>query len=326
MKVRHSLAVLVLVCFCMSEHGHAASFDCSRASTNVERTICTDSELSHLDETLDTQYKKSLVGNATPDDVRREQRRWMVMRNSCKDFACIRAAYLKRISDLSIWDKELKEISARIEIPHYSKDRNTAFCSNLRDSLKSWNGVTVLVPFAVSDSVEDLQKHFDKCNPRKFTKSVSIEPRIWNANNLDSMTPEEREEYGISFVMRKGFRLYRTNIDNDSLNNNELILYGAGAAQDGADVSNTGVDLTWFNVIDTQNCRITASAQVEDVVNRPNTFVGLMRFENRSYVFNARYYPRESLYGVSIQQWQHNPKTKLSFFSDVCSYVAKDKR
>jgi len=61
--------------------GHAASFDCSKASTWTEKTICASPRLSELDIELDKLYRDALtrtpdVGGAR-DEVRNIQRGWL---------------------------------------------------------------------------------------------------------------------------------------------------------------------------------------------------------------------------------------------------------
>ena len=273
---------------------YAASFDCSKASTTVEHMICSDAELSKLDEDLNVKYKAYLLNSAEPDLVRQKQRYWLEKRNSCKNIRCIKGRYYYRIAELTVTEREkdLKELRSILEIPEHSKDENPTFCTRLLVSLKLWKDVTILTPIVTTDSIDDpmLRKYLGKCDSRKFIRHVSIEPRVWNENNLDSSSEDEREDYGIHFIMRKGFRLYQANIDNDPTGREELILYGAGTVQEGTDVSYSGINLTDFNVIDTERCRISASAQVQDIINITTSFVGLLRFENRSYVFDARYY------------------------------------
>ena len=78
----------------------AASFDCDKASTQVEKTICSDPELSKLDEELSAAYTTSTSDTARADQSRREQRRWLAQRNACPDRACIKAAYQVRLQAL----------------------------------------------------------------------------------------------------------------------------------------------------------------------------------------------------------------------------------
>jgi uncharacterized protein len=304
----------------------AASFDCSKATTKVERIVCSDPELSKFDETINAKYKTVLLKTTEPDFVRHKQREWLKMRNSCQDAVCVRFKYRMRIDELTEREKELKDIRSRLGIPEYAKDKNPSFCTRLLDSVKNWNDVTEISPVVTTDSIDDslLHKYLGQCDPHKFTKSVQIEGRIWDAYGLGSKSEEEREKHGISFITRKGYRLYQANVDNDPKNTTELILYGAGTIQQGADAFDTSVSLSEFKVIDTQNCRTTSSAQVSDVVNKTNSFVGLIQYENKIYVMNANYYWNQSLWGVDFKQWVYYPKTKITTFENVCSFSAKD--
>ncbi|MGL5523110.1 MAG: restriction endonuclease [Aeromonas veronii] len=80
-----------------SGYTFAASFDCSLASSKIEKQICNNPELSKLDETLGKIYKKI----SKYPDVRQSQRNWIRnVRNVEKYDAVIIAAYKKRISVL----------------------------------------------------------------------------------------------------------------------------------------------------------------------------------------------------------------------------------
>ena len=78
-----------------------ASFDCSRASTHVERLICSDPTLSGLDDQLARAYRAA-AGTPDADAVRAGQRRWLKeVRNKCGDIPCLTEAYDARIKDIS---------------------------------------------------------------------------------------------------------------------------------------------------------------------------------------------------------------------------------
>lgn len=79
----------------------AASFDCSKASSLVEKAICADSELSELDSALARAYKGALTAAANPAGLKAEQRSWIASRDQCKDAACLRSAYQMRVAALS---------------------------------------------------------------------------------------------------------------------------------------------------------------------------------------------------------------------------------
>jgi len=89
-------AVLFLPLAC-----RAASFDCAKSETAVEKTICASAELSKLDDRLGQLYKEALAKSAAPDALREAQRTWLESRDRCKSAACIKSAYDARIAALS---------------------------------------------------------------------------------------------------------------------------------------------------------------------------------------------------------------------------------
>lgn len=95
--MHHVLAGLLLTFTTLT---HAASFDCGRAKTYVERTICADKDLSLLDETLDDAFVE-LVYKDAPSGLRTSQKSWLALRDACPDAACIKRRYEQRIAELS---------------------------------------------------------------------------------------------------------------------------------------------------------------------------------------------------------------------------------
>ena len=99
---------------------HAASFDCAKAGTSVEKTICSDEDLSALDSRLQTHYQRylALAREAQPQQVnlsqqidltqqiKQQQREWLKTRNqqcsslySCMNSYSQRIVTLKQIAD-----------------------------------------------------------------------------------------------------------------------------------------------------------------------------------------------------------------------------------
>ncbi len=68
---------------------HAASFDCAKASTRVETTICADPALGKLDDDVATAY--AAAGDGLDDSMRkrlaRSQREWLRIRSTPRDLA-----------------------------------------------------------------------------------------------------------------------------------------------------------------------------------------------------------------------------------------------
>ena len=85
-----------------------ASFDCSKASTDVEKLICSDHEVGYVDEALSKVYKLKM--NALPEGLklalRKDQRAWIKVRNrkcNINGRAC-KESYIKRISELMVYE------------------------------------------------------------------------------------------------------------------------------------------------------------------------------------------------------------------------------
>jgi uncharacterized protein len=78
----------------------AASFDCAKASSFVEKAICSDKQLSSMDDQLARLYKaaRATGGNAA---LEAEQKAWLSSRDQCADAACLKKAYADRIAALS---------------------------------------------------------------------------------------------------------------------------------------------------------------------------------------------------------------------------------
>lgn len=81
---------------------HAASFDCSKASTAVEGSICANATLSELDIQLSTAYKNARATSADPAALQKEQLAWIKNRNTCRaNVSCLTESYRLRIQQLN---------------------------------------------------------------------------------------------------------------------------------------------------------------------------------------------------------------------------------
>lgn len=94
------LFLILLGGLALSFTAQAASFDCGKATTKVEKLICADAELSKLDEELNIAYKSALQDEKHADAIKQTQKRWMKERSGCTDAACVKGAYGVRLSSL----------------------------------------------------------------------------------------------------------------------------------------------------------------------------------------------------------------------------------
>lgn len=79
------------------------SFDCTKASTTIEKAICADPLLGKLDGALAQNYKAILsanIGDGAKGDLRATQKKWVSERNQCSTSQCIADAYKKRIDEV----------------------------------------------------------------------------------------------------------------------------------------------------------------------------------------------------------------------------------
>jgi uncharacterized protein len=94
-------SIVLMIFALVNSSVFAAAFDCSKASTFVEKEICNDSLLSKLDDALSQNYKGMLesdFGN-TKKSLRAEQLKWLSNRNKCTTNKCILEAYRKRVDE-----------------------------------------------------------------------------------------------------------------------------------------------------------------------------------------------------------------------------------
>ncbi len=82
----------------------AASFDCAKAATKVEKLICGDAALSKLDEELNAAYKAALQDVKNADTVKQAQKQWIKERNGCANADCVKQSYGTRLATLSSFD------------------------------------------------------------------------------------------------------------------------------------------------------------------------------------------------------------------------------
>ena len=107
-QARHWTAMVgVCLMLGMASHARAASFDCKKASTDVEHAICDDPKLNVLDEQISDRYRHVLsesVASKVPD-IRTAQRTWLAGRDGCKGAAeglkvCLQARLASREKEL----------------------------------------------------------------------------------------------------------------------------------------------------------------------------------------------------------------------------------
>ena len=86
---------------------NAASFDCNKATTETEKAICDDPELSALDKRMSKAYKRARGSTSSGDVYKSNQFKWLKSRNACiSDKQCLLKSYNNILNELKDFDNE----------------------------------------------------------------------------------------------------------------------------------------------------------------------------------------------------------------------------
>lgn len=117
-------SVLLMLAGFAAVPAHAASFDCAKAATAVEKAICSDQALGRWDEQLRDSYRTLLdnAPSASLPALREAQRGWLKQRNQCAAAdldACLSDAMKQRVKalDASIADEQVALDHVIVGIP-----------------------------------------------------------------------------------------------------------------------------------------------------------------------------------------------------------------
>lgn len=105
----------------------AASFNCAKAASNIEKMVCANPVLSRQDDYLNGSYQRALGRLGNPVALRESQRDWLKSHalNDCKTIECVKLAYGTRVKLL---DDAVKSPWNGHYVRHYKgkADRNNA--------------------------------------------------------------------------------------------------------------------------------------------------------------------------------------------------------
>lgn len=122
--IKRSAWIFVAMFVCATSL-HAASFDCGKAVSRIERIICADDELSKLDEALGKAYQQALERSVDEKQiVTKEQKQWLKdIRNACLDTGCMKTTYQERINKLGM---AVGQVPAKGSDSNYTTQTQTA--------------------------------------------------------------------------------------------------------------------------------------------------------------------------------------------------------
>jgi uncharacterized protein len=113
------LAISISIFFILTS-ANAASYDCTKANTKVEKIVCSNEEISKLDDLLSELYERtynSLIQQGVYafiiTDLVKSQRHWLrSIRNACEDANCVKSTYESRINEIGLQIDE-NDVSTR---------------------------------------------------------------------------------------------------------------------------------------------------------------------------------------------------------------------
>ncbi|MEK6791212.1 MAG: lysozyme inhibitor LprI family protein, partial [Deltaproteobacteria bacterium] len=194
--------ILVLMLVLLPAVGWAASFDCGKAQTKVEKLVCDTSAISKLDDEISKLYQETI--NKASEEQKQlliaEQKHWLKhTRNVCGDETCLKLAYWSRQAWLAtffepkspLYKHEADKAEAIKQVlataPLYYVERTDSainqFCNQMFDDLKQMKGIRFVDPVVQTQSYEDpaLDKWKQRCEakpPLHF--NFACEPRIFD--------------------------------------------------------------------------------------------------------------------------------------------------
>lgn len=93
-------ALILATLFCTST-SYAAGFDCNKAKNAAEKTICSTTSLSDLDEILVLSFNKATATSVDVKALKTAQLSWLKSRDLCAtDVDCLTNSYTARLSEL----------------------------------------------------------------------------------------------------------------------------------------------------------------------------------------------------------------------------------
>ncbi len=212
----------------------AASFDCKKASTQVEKLICADPELSSLDDKLSTAYHLVLAAISDKAMVKRHQSEWLKNRDTCPDKPCLKAHYEARLAALAdpggrARKQELVKIMKTVNfVPHSGKD--DPFCQAFYRDFSTQTNIEHIHPLIAVQRYDDpaLQPYQRKCPDLKMHKSMAFSHRdLEVAGEPTSESDAESRAVSITTGL-KNFQFFRLDVNNQPRDGEELLLYYEG--------------------------------------------------------------------------------------------------
>lgn len=308
---------------------HAASFDCDKAHFSIEKMICADDELSDLDEKLAETYQAALKHAANPNALKLRQQGWLKdLRHYCQTSQCLKGAYSTRITallngngakfydTLALKTKREADKAAKVQVilaqqpmrpRKLVQAKNRAFCGQFYEALRT-----------ASPTIKYIEPVLRTDDP--------THPGLGAYLACDDYQPKDAYKY---FMMnelgRRGFRLYRLDLDGDPKNGLEEYLYG----QEPENTFNTlAAQLLSVNFkkCDIENAvAATPEHPLDPTGNNGSSGINaLTRYHGRYYFYDLAHIGSQGdYYSIALTAYD---QYKRSFIPNICIWAVPDNK
>lgn len=130
---------VVIALFLSAPPLDAASFDCTKTATQVEKLICADKEISDLDDRLAAAYKQALDMASNKEGLKQLQIEWLKSRDTCKDQPCLKARYEARITQLASASQPANVAATHTGYYALVKGKGVEVCEQYEKNLNSFH-------------------------------------------------------------------------------------------------------------------------------------------------------------------------------------------
>lgn len=299
-------------------HAQAASFDCSKAGTKVEKLICADESLSERDEQMAEAYRAALKQAAAPETLKKRQMQWLKdLRRYCKTAKCVEGTYWARTRALEdgegarVYDtpdlKAKKEADKAAKVkalltlypmrlhvgPRTEKHRE--FCNRLYEALRT-----------ASPEINYIEPVFRTDDPTHPALGEYLDCDLYGG-------PRGLKTFELRVLGSRGFRLYQLDIDGNPKNGLEEFIYRQEPVDVGQENGSAGyerVDLNECWTIDAASAHpenpIVDSFKSESGVN------ALVRYQGKhlAYDWGEKIYDFEREKSLALRDmyiWSYDP-------------------
>lgn len=262
-KILSLVGVMALI---VSISSHAASFDCEKAASKVERLVCATAEVSDLDTKFAKAYESALSKLAADErnGLISEQRRWLQQsRNRCQQVTCLKHAYWERLARLETYfrprqpelsEAELqKAVQALLNLGTFTlaTGPGTQACGAILEDLKQMRDIRFVPPTAVAQTIEDI-------SPDAWGKQCGGFPPmnyIWSCERgIEAADGDDEVSACKSFYGVSPFKLYEIPVKGQTSPLKFLYYGNSYGSMNRSNLPPALTDQGGFNQIDERQC------------------------------------------------------------------------